>query len=171
MAGEEGPKQSGDKEECPWCRYMKRGGCREPFEVRRRCATPRAAPAPRATSSATAWAGEPAHAPATLVSPPQAWQACVDAAMGDGLDASARRAASDACTGVTGQLFECMVRHKDYYGPQLAEMGGGGSGGASEPAAARGGSGGSEGSSGDGAPAQARVSVAAAGGQPAAASS
>lgn len=91
MAPPEQPSTSdkeakGSKEECAWCRYMKGGGCREPFE---------------------------------------AWQACVDNIMGEGLDDEARRAAVDKCSSVTQPLFECMMRHRNYYGSQLAGMGGG----------------------------------------------
>lgn len=30
---QEGGGEEDSKEDCPWCRYMKGGGCREPFEV------------------------------------------------------------------------------------------------------------------------------------------
>ena len=32
-AQQEDAKQGEEKDECPWCRYMKGGGCREQFEV------------------------------------------------------------------------------------------------------------------------------------------
>ncbi|GBF89108.1 hypothetical protein Rsub_01825 [Raphidocelis subcapitata] len=123
-----------DKEECAWCKYMKAGGCREPFE---------------------------------------AWQACVDSVMGADVDTGARKEAVDKCSGVTQPLFECMMRNRDYYGPQLEGMSAAGSDGPSGSGAGSSGSGGGSsaaagsgsaaaatgGGGGGGAPAGGRVSV------------
>ncbi|KAI8474895.1 MAG: GCK domain-containing protein [Monoraphidium minutum] len=72
----------------------------------------------------------------------EAWQSCVDGVMGEGVDEEARRAAVDNCSNVTQPLFECMMRHRDYYGAQLSGMGGGGDGAPEEPTASRGDGGG-----------------------------
>ena len=42
--------------------------------------------------------------------------------------------AAHPSTTQTQPLFDCMVKHRDYYGPQLAEMGGGGGGGSGSSA-------------------------------------
>ena len=86
---------------------MKAGGCREPFEVRkRRPATSRPRPGPcalraRPLSLGVAPSPNPSARSAVLKPPrTQAWQACVDSVMGADMDAGARKDAVDKCSGV-----------------------------------------------------------------------
>eukprot|EP00882_Tetradesmus_deserticola_P028476 GHRQ01031725.1.p1 GENE.GHRQ01031725.1~~GHRQ01031725.1.p1 ORF type:complete len:138 (+),score=46.63 GHRQ01031725.1:50-463(+) len=55
----------------------------------------------------------------------EVWQSCVDS-VADGpegaADADARQQAVEKCSAVTAPLFECLVQHPEYYGPQLDSM-------------------------------------------------
>ncbi|KAF6251941.1 hypothetical protein COO60DRAFT_1556042, partial [Scenedesmus sp. NREL 46B-D3] len=55
----------------------------------------------------------------------ETWQSCVDS-VADGpegaADAETRKQAVEKCSGVTAPLFECLVQHPEYYGPQLDSM-------------------------------------------------
>jgi hypothetical protein len=71
-------KGSGDQEECAWCKYMKGGGCREPFEVgrgagRRRAWAQRARRAARSARGARRAAPRP-RMRSRGAAPPRRWR-------------------------------------------------------------------------------------------------
>ncbi|WIA09771.1 hypothetical protein OEZ85_009149 [Tetradesmus obliquus] len=55
----------------------------------------------------------------------ETWQSCVDS-VADGPEGAAdeetRKQAVEKCSAVTAPLFECLVQHPEYYGPQLDSM-------------------------------------------------
>eukprot|EP00878_Enallax_costatus_P006439 GHUV01006751.1.p1 GENE.GHUV01006751.1~~GHUV01006751.1.p1 ORF type:complete len:148 (+),score=72.35 GHUV01006751.1:543-986(+) len=55
----------------------------------------------------------------------EVWQSCIDSVMEspeEAADEESRQAAVVKCAGVTAPLFECLVKHPDYYGPQIDSM-------------------------------------------------